>query len=60
MQHIQQFCGADDNPRIRKNTGDPHHRDPYLTHVFDPTFNRGLPEFERNREKRSSSLLLLM
>lgn len=25
----QQLCGADDSPRIRMNTGDLQHRDPY-------------------------------
>ena len=40
MQQIQQLRGADDNPRIRMNTGDSQHRDPYLTLVFGPVFDR--------------------
>jgi len=39
MQQIQQLCGADDNPRIRMNTGDLQHRDPYSTQIFDLAFN---------------------
>src|SRR5579872_3174976 len=39
MQQIQQLCVADDNPRIRMNTGDSELRDPVVSRLFR-TFER--------------------